>query len=176
MPRISWLSLIPLLTLGACGADLSQCPGPDLARVGREEALAGQQASLPKPGCAPAGTDLSAYLQGRSEGLARYCTAARGYALGLDGKVVDATLCTADQGKELTRGFEVGKELRHHLAERDRLNTQASDAERVAATLPENSPERRQIEDQAAGLRFDARQRENDVEALRGAAAVEQWK
>lgn len=169
--------LLPLILLGlaGCRADLSQCPDVDLARVGREEALSGVAAALPKPGCAPTGADLAAYERGRAEGLQRYCSAARGYALGMDGKAINADLCSAEAAKELHRGFEVGKELRHHLGERDRLNAQASETDRVAATLPEGSPERRKIEDQAAGLRFDARQRENDVEALRGIVAVEKW-
>lgn len=161
--------------LYGCGSDLSQCPSPDLEKLGREEALAGLPAALPKAGCVPKGADLAAYERGRAQGLERYCTAARGYALALDGKTVDPALCADSLAAELKRGAEVGKELRHHLSERDQLVAQATDIERIAADLPEDSEERRKLEDQAAGLRFDARQRDNDVEALRGIAAVERW-
>lgn len=173
--RKLWKVSVCAVVLAGCGSDLSQCPSPDLAKLGREEALAGLAATLPRAGCAPTGADLAAYQRGRSEGLARYCTAARGYALALDGKTVNADLCQDAAVDELKRGAEVGLQLRRQLSERDQLIAQASDIEQVAAGLPEDSPERRKLEDQAAGLRFDARQRDNDVEALRGIVAVERW-
>jgi hypothetical protein len=164
------------LLLAACETrDTSQCPA-DFAGYGREEALRGEPASLPGPGCDPTAEDLASYQAGRAAGQARYCTAEQGYRIGLDGGEARPEVCAEEQQAELKRGFEVGSQLRQHLAERDRLRAQADEAERVAAKLPEGSVDRRRLEDEAARLRFDARQRENDVEALRGVAAVEQWR
>lgn len=171
--------MLPLLALSlvACNhANRSACPTQDLTDFGREEALRGSIATLPKPDCEIDAAEQQRYLTGREEGLKRYCLAERGYQLGLDGKAVDTKLCADDAAKELQRGFEIGDNLRSQLRQRDDLITQAQDVERVAADLPEGSPERRKLEDQAAGLRFDARQHDNEVEALRGIVAVEKWR
>lgn len=172
--RAALLSLA--LLLAACESrDTSQCPS-DFARYGREEALRGEPANLPGPGCDPTAEDLASYQAGRTEGQKRYCSAEQGYRIGLDGGEARPEACAEEQQAELQRGFDVGSQLRQQLAERDRLRAQADEAELVASKLPEGSEDRRRLEDEAAKLRFDARQRENDVEALRGVAAVEQWR
>lgn len=164
------------MLLSACTpADRLGCPAGDLESLAREEALAGKPAGLPKADCALDADESERYLKGRSEGLARYCKAQRGYQLALDGRAADPTVCGSG-AEEFSRGFEVGTNLRTHLAERDRLNAQAEDAERAAAQLPAGAPERQSLEQQAATARAEARQHENEVEALRGIVAVEQWR
>ena len=170
------LLLISIALTGCHSADRSACPAKDVAQVGREEASRGLPASLPKADCVLSEAEQQRYLTGRAEGLKRFCRAERGYKLGLDGKAVDATLCDEESAKQLRRGFEVGDNLRQFLSKRDSLLAQARDAERLAARSPEKSAERRAFEDQAAGLRFDARQQENEVEALRAIVAVEKWR
>jgi hypothetical protein len=151
------------------------CKTGDFEMLGQVEALAGKPASLPRADCALDTEETERYLRGRAEGLARYCTAQRGYQLALDGHAADPSTCGASAA-EFSRGFEVGKNLRTHLSERDRLNAQAGDAERAAAQLPAAAPERQSLEQQAATARAEARQHENEVEALRGIVAIEQWR
>lgn len=170
-----FLLLLPLLLSACTPADRLGCPESDLATLGREEALAGKPALLPRADCVLDADEQQRYGDGRADGLARYCEARRGYQLGLDGKPADPAVCGKDAG-EFSRGFEVGNQLRTHLAERDRLNAQAGDAERAAAQLPAAAPERQSMEQQAATARAEARQHENEVEALRGIVAVEKWR
>jgi|GEM_PF-1544359 len=175
--RVVPLLLFVTIVLAGCQApDRSGCPARALAQVGRDEALRGLPASLPKADCALDEAEQQRYLAGRTEGLKRFCRAERGYKLGLDGKAVDGSLCSADDAKELQRGFEVGDNLRQFLSRHDSLLAQARDSERLAARSPENSAEARAHQDKAAGLRFDARQQENEVEALRAIVAVEKWR
>lgn len=175
MRHLLLLSL--LLTLGACARpERAGCPVQKLGDMGREEATRGLPESLPKADCALEPAELELYRKGREEGLGRYCTAHRGYQLGLDGKAINDSLCAEDAAKELHRGFEIGNNLRSHLRQRDDLLSEARDIERAAAALPQGLAERRKLEDEAAGKRFDARQHENEVEALRGIVAVERWR
>lgn len=170
-----FLLLLPLLLSACTPADRLGCPADDLESLGREEALAGKPATLPRADCALAADESDRYLRGRGDGLARYCKAQRGYQIALDGRAADPSVCGSGAA-EFSRGFEVGTQLRTHLAERDRLNAQAGDAERAAAQLPAAAPERQSLEQQAATARAEARQHENEVEALRGIVAVEQWR
>lgn len=170
-----FLLLLPLLLSACTPADRLGCPAGNLESLGRKEALAGKPAGLPRADCALDADESDRYLRGRSEGLARYCKAQRGYQLALDGHAADPSTCGASAA-EFSRGFEVGKNLRTHLSERDRLNAQAGDAERAAAQLPAAAPERQSLEQQAATARAEARQHENEVEALRGIVAIEQWR
>lgn len=171
------LPILMVLALAGCErADRGACPAGDLAEFGRAEGARGAAATLPGPGCALDAAEQQHYAEGRADGLARYCVGKRGYELALDGKSVNLAVCAGDAARELQRGFEIGGQLRTHLQQRDQLLKEADTAERAAAKLPEDSPERRKLEDEAAGKRFDARQRENDVEALRGIVALEQWR
>lgn len=171
------LLLAVMLILGACARpERAGCPTQKLADIGRDEATRGLAESLPKADCALDAAELELYRKGREDGLARYCTAHRGYQLGLDGKAINDKLCAEDAARELHRGFEIGDNLRSHLRQRDDLLNEARNIERAAAALPEGLAERRKLEDEAAGKRFDARQHENDVEALRGIVAVERWR
>lgn len=165
------------LTLSACSvADLSGCPKKDLGLVGQEDGLAGREASLPTQTCQLDESELRPYHEGRKDGLRRYCSAQRGYQLGLEGLPKRMELCADEAAMELQRGFNVGDNLRKYLAERDELLSQAQDTERLAADVTEDSAERQTLLQQAADARFQARQRDNDIEALRGVVAVEKWR
>ncbi len=171
--------LLPLLMLSIAGCqrpDRTGCPTIDLANLGSSEGARAAAPSLPKSDCVLDDAETARYQAGREAGLKRYCVALRGYQLGLDGKVIDPSVCTDEAASELKRGFEVGDNLRIQLQRRDELLNEARDIERSAASLPKDSAERRKLEEQAAGKRFDARQRENEVEALRGIVAVERWR
>jgi len=171
------LLLLSILALGACEqAERKGCPSRDLAALGRDEAARAFPESLPTADCVLDATELQRYKEGREEGLKRYCVAQRGYQLAMDGKPINAEMCPAEAAAELQRGFAIGDNLRKHLRQRDQLLNEARDIERAGATLPKDSPERRKLEDEAAGKRFDARQKENEVEALRGIVALERWR
>ena len=178
-PLMRPLTLVVLLSLllPACSvADLSGCPEKDPGLVGREDGLAGRAATLPRPDCMLDISDLHRYEDGRNEGLRRYCTAQRGYQLGLEGKAINTEVCSGDFVDELARGHAVGDSLRQHLSQRDQLLSQAQDIERIAAGQAEDSPQRQTLLQQAADARFQARQHDNEVEALRGVVAVEKWR
>ena len=96
--------------------------------------------------------------------------------MAMDGKTISVDLCPGEAVAEMQRGFAIGDNLRTQLRQRDELLNEARDIERAAASLPKTSAERRKLEDEAAGKRFDARQHENEVEALRGIVAVERWR
>jgi hypothetical protein len=173
------LLLLPILVLalGACSRpDRLGCPAGDLAQLGRNEGVRGVPESLPKADCVLDTAETQRYREGREEGLKRYCQALRGYQLAMDGKGIEVEMCAGDAAAELQRGFAIGENLRAHLRQRDQLLNQARDIERAGATLPKSSAERRKLEDEAAAKRFDARQHENEVEALRGIVALEQWR
>lgn len=174
--RISISLLLASILLVSCGGDKSACPAGDLARFARDEGLRGHPASLPAAGCELDAAEQDTYASARADGLNRYCTAAHGYALAVDGKQVDLNLCEETAAKELKRGFEIGENLRQHLAQHELLLRQAKDAEQLAATLEAGIPARTAIEHQAATLRLEARAKENDVEALRGIVAIEKWR
>jgi|CXWL01.1.fsa_nt_gi hypothetical protein len=175
--RLLYLLSMFALSLAACARpDQSACPAGDLARFAREQALRGEPGTLPGPGCELDPTQLAKVEAGRAEGIKRYCTAARGYALAIDGKKVDQSLCDEAAAKELQRGFEVGDNLRQLLSQHEFLLNQARDAERVAQTLSTGVPARVAVEKEAANLRLEARAKENDIEALRGIVAIERWR
>jgi hypothetical protein len=169
------LPLLGLLCACARGERLA-CPEQDVGEIGIDEGTRGLVASLPKPDCVLDVSETTRYQQGRDHGLRLYCQAQRGYQLGLDGQAINPQLCDEKFAKELQRGFAVGDGLRQHLRQRDELLSQASDAERLAARLPADSPERHSIDQQAADARFEARQHDNEVEALRGIVAIEKWR
>ncbi len=170
------VSIFLLLLLGACQPrERSGCP-PDLASFGRNEALRAAPASLPNQTCELDAADLRAYGAGREAGLARLCGGTVAFARGLDRGPFDINLCPAVSQEEARRAFETGQLLQGQIAQRDALMARATEAEAKLAALAADAPERRNLEDEAAGLRFDARQRENDIEALRGVAAVEKWR
>jgi hypothetical protein len=175
--RLIPFSCLAALLLSSCSAaDLSGCPDKDPGLVGQEDGLAGRAATLPRADCMLDISNVHRYEDGRNDGLRRYCTAQRGYQLGLEGTAVNTEVCTGDFVKELRRGYAVGDSLRAHLRQRDELLSQAQDIERIAADQAEDSPERQTLLQQAADARFQARQHDNEVEALRGVVAVEKWR
>lgn len=170
------LALLWLLALIGCnGLDQSACPTQDFAALGRSEGLRAAPASVPAPGCALSAEQLAEYQRARDEGLARYCGAARGYVLGLEGQAIDPAQCSADDAAELQRGHKVGITLREQLAARDQLLRQAQELEGQANAHDDESA-RLALTNDAALARAQARLHENEIEALRGVAAVEQWR
>ncbi|MGE4070883.1 MAG: DUF2799 domain-containing protein [Lysobacterales bacterium] len=176
MRPLTLVFLISLLLPACRVADLSGCPEKDPGLVGQEDGLAGRAATLPRPDCMLDISDVQRYEDGREDGLRRYCSAQRGYQLGLEGTPINTEVCSANFAKELERGHAVGDSLRQHLSQRDQLLSQAQDIERIAADQAEDSPERQALLQQAADARFQARQHDNEVEALRGVVAVEKWR
>jgi len=171
------ISLILCLAVAGCsGKDHSACPAGNLGTFARDQALRGLPASLPGAGCVLDAAEQAVYDQGRAAGLARYCSAAHGYALAIDAKKSDASVCDEATAKEHKRGFEIGDNLRQHLDAHASLLKQAADAERIAVTLEPGLPARAALEREAATLKLEARAKQNDIEALRGIVAIEKWR
>lgn len=168
--------LILCFALAGCSKDHSACPPGDLGTFARDQALRGLPSSLPGPGCELEPAEKAVYDNGRAAGLTRYCSAGYGYALAIDDKKVDSSLCDEAAAKEQKRGFEVGYNLRQHLDAHDELLARARDAERIAATLETGLPARTALETEAATLKLEARGKQNDIEALRGIVAIEKWR
>lgn len=166
------LLLLLLLFLVGC-ADRSGCPTGDLAALGKAEGERGGLASLPHDRCELSESERDRYFAARAEGLAIYCDPQRGFDVGLNGELLDVEACPIDrrakfQSANQTAAFLVEKEARQAdlLAEARELEARAEDA---------YEPEAGGLRQEAAARRMDARQEENDLEALRGLAIVEGW-
>ncbi len=164
--------LLLLLLLAGC-ADRSGCPSEDLVAFGKSEGERGELASLPHDRCELSETERDRYFAARAEGLAIYCDPQRGFDVGLGGELLDVEACPIDrrakfQSANKTANFLVEKEARQAelLVEARELEARAEDA---------YEPETSALRQEAAAKRMDARQEENDLEALRGVAIVEGW-
>lgn len=164
------LSLALLLT--AC-AERSGCPTVDLAEFGRAEGERGEAATLPHALCELDESERDRYQAGRALGLASYCEPQRGFDAGLRGEALPTEVCPLDrrakfQSAVQTAGFLLEKEAQQQdwLAQARELEAQAESAEESEASA---------LRERAAALRMNARQAENDLEALRGVAIVEGW-
>ncbi len=165
--------LAPLFLLLAGCADRSGCPSEDLVAFGKSEGERGELASLPHDRCELSETERDRYFAARAEGLAIYCDPQRGFDVGLGGELLDVEACPIDrrakfQSANKTANFLVEKEARQAelLVEARELEARAEDA---------YEPETSALRQEAAAKRMDARQEENDLEALRGVAIVEGW-
>lgn len=166
------LSFTLALLLTAC-AERSGCPTGDLAEFGRAEGERGEAASLPSALCEMDEAERDRYQAGRALGLASYCEPQRGFDAGLNGESLPTEVCPLDRRSKFqsavqTAGFLVQKEAEQQawLEQARELEAEAEQADEDAAS---------ELRQRAAALRMDARQAENDLEALRGVAIVEGW-
>jgi hypothetical protein len=167
------LPLLLLLALLTGCADRSGCPTGDLVAFGKSEGERGELASLPHDRCELSESERDRYFAARAQGLAIYCDPQRGFDVGLRGELLEVEACPIDrrtkfQSANQTASFLVEKEARHAelLLEARELEARAEDA---------YEPEASGLRQEAAARRMDARQEENDLEALRGVAIVEGW-
>lgn len=168
------LGLLLLAATACTPADRQGCPS-DVRDFGSAEAAAGKPPSLPAPQCRLSEAEAALYAEGRAAGQAQYCSGRRGFQLGLDGR--EASLdCGSDPAAAFSRGLEVGTQLRTQLAAREALIREATQAEARASNSGLSEAEREAARDAANRLRLDARSHENEIEALRGIAAVEKWR
>jgi len=166
------LTLLIMLGLLTACADRSGCP-PSLSELGRSEGEAGSAASLPIKQCELSEAERDQYYAARNEGLKRYCDASDGFSKGLAGESVDPEVCPLDLRKQFRSGWRAGNEITK--LEKRRLES-LQEAETLEQTADGVQDEARQaLLAKANALRQDARQDQNDLEALRGLATVQGW-
>jgi hypothetical protein len=161
-----------LLLLTAC-ADRNGCPTEDLVAYGKAEGERGELATLPHDRCELSEAERDRYFVARAQGLAIYCDPQRGFDAGLRGELLDVEACPIDRRAK----FQSGNQTAHFLVEKEarqaELLLEARELEARAEDAYE--PEASGLRQEAAARRMDARQEENDLEALRGLAIVEGW-
>ncbi len=168
------LALLALLLLLAGCADHSGCPPDDLVAFGKAEGERGELASLPHERCELSESERDRYFAARAEGLAIYCDPQRGFDVGLRGELLDVEACPIDRRAK----FQSGNKTANFLIEKEALQQQLlAEARELEARAEDSSDvdEATELRQQAAAKRMDARQEENDLEALRGVAIVEGW-
>lgn len=109
--------LVTGLAATGCATTLneSECRNADWRTIGFEDGARGASAARigeHREACADHGIapDLSAYRQGRDEGLRQYCRAQNGFRLGERGTAY-AGQCPADVEPEFQAAYEAGKRL-----------------------------------------------------------------
>ena len=112
MIKYVWLVAVGAALLGQGCATMGkeECLTADWGQIGFEDGLKGyapERIGRHRKACAEYGVtpDFEAYSQGRFQGLAEYCTPARGYALGRKGGVFP-DICHPHP--DLERGFHEG--------------------------------------------------------------------
>ncbi len=163
-----------ILALAVAGCtDRSGCPSGDLQTLGQSEGAAGQAASLPSATCELSEAERDDYFAARNRGLKAYCDPAAAFIKGQAGDMVDLEVCPADSHKNVRSALRAGSEIAKLEKRRAELLAEAERLEDAADGVEGDA--RRALLDQANARRQDARQDQNDLEALRGLATVEGW-
>ncbi len=109
--------LVSGLVVAGCSTTLNkaECRNADWRTIGYEDGARGASAARigqHREACADHGIvpDLTAYRQGRDEGLRQYCRAQNGFRLGEKGAAY-AGVCPADVEPEFQAAYEAGKRL-----------------------------------------------------------------
>lgn len=130
-PRITAVMAALMIVQGCATMDQEECLTSDWHAVGFEDGARGytvDRISQHRKACAQHGitTDLTAYRQGRNEGLRHYCTAQNGFNVGTSGSSY-AGVCPEDLADDFELAYSEGKRL-YDLDRRVR-----SAAKRIAA-------------------------------------------
>ncbi len=158
--------------LSAC-AERSGCPEQSLASLGLADGEAGLVARLPIAQCDLSEAERDAYFAARGDGLKSYCDAVGRFTQGLAGDSVDPEVCPLDLRVQFRSAWRAGSEISKLEKARDEY---LAEAKTLAVTADGVEGDARQaLLDRANALRQDARQNDNDLEALRGLATVEGW-
>lgn len=104
-----------LLAAGCASMSEDECLVSDWRTVGYEDGAAGRTADrvgVHRKACAKHGVapDLTAYREGREEGLREFCQPARGFNLGTSGTAY-AGVCPPDLEDEFVAAYDSGREL-----------------------------------------------------------------
>ncbi len=122
-----WTTLVIMALTGCATLDESECRHADWRVIGFEDGAAGEPPSRVgshRSACAEFGVtpDLAAYRQGHREGLAQFCTPARGYELGRRGKDYEGVCPRALEGGFLD-GYDLGRRVHDYQREVRRLGS-----------------------------------------------------
>ena len=171
MKYLRLLVITALVAAGGC-AERSGCP-QQLEQMGVEEGRRGLPASLPSPQCELSEAERDGYFAARHRGLLEYCDGAAGFRMGLAGETPEIEVCPAETQKAFRSGWRAAVEIVRLEKRRSELLAEADRLLRTADGLAEEA--RQALIDQASARQQDARQDENDLEALRGLATVQGW-
>ena len=110
------LVVLALMVLSGCATmNEEECLTADWYGLGYEDGAQGRPAefiSNRREACAKHGItpDLNAYNDGRAEGLAQFCTPARGFSFGREGNTYQG-VCAGNGEEEFLIAFRAGREL-----------------------------------------------------------------
>lgn len=152
MNRLLPLFIAMLLATGCASLSEKQCKTVNWQEQGARDAYDGWDRSRfedHREACSEHGiaTDTAAYTKGFDEGLARLCTAARGYAMGTEGKTYRNT-CPPETDAKFREGFRLGSDIRKERRQIDSTQVQIRAAEeklKKSQSAEEREKLRRQI-------------------------------
>lgn len=122
-----WVTLTVVALNGCATLDEPECRHADWRIIGFEDGAAGEPPSRVgshRSACAEFGVtpDLFAYRQGHREGLAQFCTPARGYEVGRRGKDYEGVCPRGLEGGFLD-GYDLGRQVHGYQREVSRLGS-----------------------------------------------------
>ncbi|MBS0126623.1 DUF2799 domain-containing protein [Thetidibacter halocola] len=139
MPRLALACLFLPLALAACATlNQDQCVSGDWREIGQRDGQNGRTADYIAQhvkACAEYGVtpDRTAWEQGRKTGLTAYCTPARAYDEGRDGRSL-SPVCPASSLPALTAAHAKGREYLSLTNQIRELRDEISDLNREMAT------------------------------------------
>ncbi|MDZ7754502.1 MAG: DUF2799 domain-containing protein [Gammaproteobacteria bacterium] len=153
-PALRLWALLAVVVLAGCATlDESECRFADWHIIGLEDGAAGEppsQVGSHRSACAEFGItpDLAAYRRGHREGLAQFCTPARGYEVGRRGRDYEGVCPPRLEGAFLD-GYDLGRRVHEHQREVSRLGSAIRANERRMERVHEevSSRERRLVGD-----------------------------
>ena len=158
---LTFLALALCLWLTGCTTMTpNECKAANWGEVGLRDGLAGAALSVLNDrvkDCAEAQVpvDTPRYLQGRDQGLLRYCRIENAVPLGLNGKSYDG-VCPAGMDGEFRRRFKVGRDVHLARTELRSLDSRLSAAEERLRSAA-NDDDRRRAREALRDLDADMR-------------------
>ena len=128
--RVLFVGICCLALSGCASMNKAECLVSDWQMIGYEDGAQGygsQRLARHRKACAKHGVapDLSAYQQGRSEGLEEYCQPTKGFVLGSSGTAYGG-VCPADLEADFLDAYNSGHHLRQLRAGVANANGQIS--------------------------------------------------
>jgi hypothetical protein len=187
-PVLATLALSTLAISGCATMGESECLTSDWRTIGYEDGVAGysgERIAQHRKACAKHGVtpDLTAYQEGRNEGLREYCQPANGFRVGARGAGYSG-MCPAELDGAFVAAYESGRQL-HTLQARvsdatgqldykrrelDRIEDDMVRASAVVVSDDSTSAERaqalvdtKQLAERAGRLKAEIRQLEKDT-------------
>lgn len=148
MKNFLTLFAITCLLAGCATLSKDECQHANWHIIGMEDGSRGyglERLGEHRKACARVGVtpDLAAYQAGHAEGVKRYCTPLRGYALGNGGGAY-RELCPPDLAKGFRRGYDDGRDMYSHRVRVDQLGATVAATQKSILALEAQIEEREQ--------------------------------